>query len=191
MNRRKALKNLFVFSVFTSIGIGGYKFYKAKKEPLLASLNEYKDLIAEVANTIIPETDTPGAIGANVQDFIINVIKNCAPIQNQNNFISGLNDLEAYCQLNYQLGFCKCTLAQKIKTLNYFEEKEVSKFSVINKINNKLFGQPFISQFKTLTIQGYCMSYVGATKGLAYEYVPGSYIPCTPLKYNQKSWATK
>ncbi|TKB99653.1 gluconate 2-dehydrogenase subunit 3 family protein [Pedobacter cryotolerans] len=191
MNRRKALKNIFIFSVFTTIGVGGYKFYNLKKKPAIYLLSDYKDLIAELAETIIPATHTPGAKAANVQDFIINIITNCTGKEDQNNFIIGLQDLEQYCYSNYDLAFTDCTLTQKIETLNYFEQKDTYRYNILNKVNMKLFGLAFIFQLKSLTVQGYCMSYQGATKGLAYDFIPKVYQPCLPLQPNQKSWATK
>jgi hypothetical protein len=61
---------------------------------------------------------------------------------------------------------------------------------MLNKINKKLFGESFFFKLKELTIEGYCLSQPGATIGLAYDYIPGKYEGCTPLKPNQKSWAT-
>ena len=191
MDRRKALKNLFVFSVFTAIGVGGYKFYTVNKKPAIYLLSDFKTLIAELADSIIPATDTPGAKAANVQDFIINIITNCTRKEDQNNFMIGLQELEKYCQSTYNQSFVNCSLTERIATLNYFEDKEVYKYQFFNKVNKKLFGQTFIVQLKSLTVQGYCMSYEGATKGLAYDFIPKIYQPCLPLQPNQKSWATK
>ena len=191
MNRRNAIKNLFVFSVFTTVGVGGYKFYNLKKKPAIYLLNDYKSLIAELAETIIPATNTPGAKAANVQDFIINIISNCTAKEEQNNFIIGLQDLEHYCSSNYDLEFFKCTTNQKIEILNYFENKEMYDYNFFNKVNTKLFGKTFIAQLKSLTVEGYCISYEGATKGLAYDYIPINYNGCVALKPKQKSWATK
>lgn len=191
VNRRKAVKNIFVFSLLTSIGFGGLKFYSFRKKPPLASFSSYRNLIMELADTIIPATDTPGAKAANVQDFILNVVVNCSTYKDQNSFIIGLQDLEHYCFKTYNLSFCKCNLKEKIDVLNYFEQKENFSINFLNKLNKRIFGQPFISKLKSLTVQGYCMSFYGATQALAYDFIPEQYLACVPLQPNQKSWATK
>lgn len=191
VNRRKAIKNIFFFSVATSVGFGGYKLYKIKKKSSIHIIQRYEDLIAEIAETIIPATNTPGAKQAKVQEFIINFITDCTPNDEQNTFLEGLRDVEEYCESQYQTQFVVCTYIQKVEVLKYFEQQGVYKNNMINKIKNKWFGQTFFIQIKSLTVRGYCMSFQGATKGLAYDFIPGNYQPCLPLQLNQRSWATK
>ncbi|MGY0037942.1 gluconate 2-dehydrogenase subunit 3 family protein [Pedobacter sp. NJ-S-72] len=55
----------------------------------------------------------------------------------------------------------------------------------------KFLGIPFFIILKQLTVEGYCTSQTGATKGLAYDYIPRTFASCIPLTKNQRSWATK
>ena len=191
VNRRKAIKNIFFFSVSTSVGFGGYKLYKVKKKSSIHIIHKYEDLIAELAETIIPATNTPGAKQAKVHEFIMSIITDCTSNEGQNTFLEGLQDLEKYCESHYQAKFVQCTYMQKVEVLKYFEQQGLYKYNIINKIKTKLFGQTFFNQLKSLTVYGYCMSFYGVTKGLVYDFIPGSYQPCLPLQLNQRSWATK
>ena len=191
MNRRKAIKNIFALSVIGVTGYAGFKAFELHKEANIASFTAKKTLIADLSDTIIPQTDTPGAKTAQVENFIISVLSNCTSNVEQNLFLEGLENVERYCDRNFKKAFSACSAQQRITVLTHFETSEMYDSKLINKINNKFFGTPFFSKLKELTIQGYCNSLLGATEGLAYNFIPGHFAACIPLKANQKSWATK
>lgn len=191
MNRRTSLKGLFLFA---SVGISSfslYKWFSGQKIPDLSLIHEKKELIAELAELIIPRTDTPGAKDAKVEVFIINIVKFCSDTRTQNNFVNGINDLENYVQERYGKHFLNCSKIEQMATLSHFEKKSVYDYTILNKINNRFLGTPFFSELKSMTVEGYCTSMIGATQGLAYDYIPGNHVGCIPLTKNQKSWATK
>ncbi|WP_158795389.1 gluconate 2-dehydrogenase subunit 3 family protein [Pedobacter sp. L105] len=191
MDRRTTIKSIIVVAY---VGLSSFSFYKwiALNSAIdIQSLDQKKSLIAELGEVIIPRTDTPGAKDAKVEEYTIRMIKYCTERISQHNFLNGLNDLEVYVQKNYKRDFAACTEKEKIAVLQHFEDKSVFKVKVLNKINNKFFGIPFFVRLKQLTTEGYCISELGATKGLAYDYIPHMYQPCIPLTKDQKSWATK
>lgn len=191
MNRRTLIKG---FAVFSSLGISSfslYKWFSLSATPDHRSLHEMQGLIAELAEVILPRTDTPGAKDAMVEHFIVDMIASCTDIKTQNNFIYGLNELKAYTLNTYNTSFSECTIGEKIAILKHFEKKSVYHYNILNKIDRKLLGQPFFVKLKELTIEGYCISQVGATKGLEYDYIPHNFLACIPLTKNQRSWATK
>jgi hypothetical protein len=119
------------------------------------------------------------------------MLKDCSDKKNQKNFINGIKDLEDYTLDNYKQDFLKCSNGQRNEIMRHFEQKAMYSSSLLNKVNNKLFGKPFFTQLKDLTTEGFCISEIGATQAMAYDYIPGSYEACIPLKHNQKAWATK
>jgi hypothetical protein len=153
------------------------------------SLYFYKNLIAELAETIIPATDTPGAKDAHVDEFIIRMIIENESSKTQNRFLSGLRNLQDYSIKTYNKNFQDCSLLDRIDILEYYENK-ASHSRILMKIENKLLGEPFLHKLKSLTVIGFCTSEIGATKALAYDYVPVNYLACVPLLKGQKSWAT-
>ena len=191
MNRRKAIRNLLLGTGVATVAVSGYKWYAITKRPHLAELDQYKALISEIAETIIPETDTPGAKNAHVGEFIYKMIIDCADVKSQNRFLYGLKDLESHCHSKFGHSFIHCTVSQREETLRYIEQSDKPYAGVIGKIQRKLFGTSFFEMFKNYTVMGYCTSMEGATKGLAYDLVPGTYEACIPIKPGQRSWATK
>jgi hypothetical protein len=49
--------------------------------------------------------------------------------------------------------------------------------------------KPFFSLMKQLTIAGYFISEIGATKALQYLPIPGRFEGDVPLQADQKVWA--
>ncbi|WP_316839587.1 gluconate 2-dehydrogenase subunit 3 family protein [Pedobacter gandavensis] len=191
MNRRTLIKGIAVFS---SLGISSfslYKWFSLSAKPDHRTLHDMQGLIAELAEVIIPRTDTPGAKDAMVEVFIVDMIESCTDIKTQNNFIYGLNDLKDYTLSNYNTSFSDCSINDKIAILKHFEKKSTYHYHILNKIDRKFLGQPFFVKLKELTIEGYCISKIGATKGLEYDYIPHNFQACIPLTKNQRSWATK
>jgi len=191
MNRRKAIRNILVAAGVTAVAVPGYKWYSITKKPHLSELNNYKDLLSEMAETIIPRTNTPGAKDAQVGDFIYKMVNDCSDVKSQNKFLYGLQDVEAYCHSKYGQSFIKCSVAEREATLLHFEKKDKSYSGIMGKIQHKFLGTSFFETLKTYTVMGYCTSIQGATQGLAYDLVPGTYEACIPLQPGQRSWATK
>lgn len=191
MNRRQAIFSIAGLSILAAgTAAGIWKFWKLYKTPQLSDLEQHKALIAEIAETIIPETDTPGAKRAQVADFIIRMVRDCTERKEQNIFLYGLMDVDAYAAQHYGKSYIQCNTGEKESILTHFENLEASG-GVIHKIKRKLSGESFMYMFKNYTVIGYCTSELGATQGLAYDYIPSVFEACIPLKQNQKSWATK
>ena len=190
MNRKKAIQSLLTFAALGVSSVSVYEWASSNHAIPIADLPHKKQLIAELAETIIPRTDTPGARDAHVEDFIIKMIKE-SDQKSQHNFLAGLGSLEKYTADKYDHSFIECTPHQKFAILKHFEGKATYSIGILNKINNKLLGTPFFNKLKDLTVEGYCTSQLGATQGMAYNYIPVKFVACIPLQKNQKAWATK
>lgn len=55
---------------------------------------EQTALLAEIADVIIPTTDTPGAKAAGVEAFIIRVLRDCYVLEEQQSFYVGLAKID-------------------------------------------------------------------------------------------------
>jgi hypothetical protein len=191
VNRRTYLKSAVALGTLGAASLSLFKWFDFNRQIDASRLWGKKAIIAELAEMIIPRTSTPGAKDANVQNYIISVIINCNPVRQQHKFVDGLEDLEKYAKDQYGKEFMDCDAIQKREVLAHYSENAEYSIRILNKINNKFFGQSFFSKLKGLTVEGYCLSRLGATQGLAYDYIPGKYEACVPLQMNQKSWATK
>ncbi|HVV03295.1 MAG TPA: gluconate 2-dehydrogenase subunit 3 family protein [Puia sp.] len=188
MNRRKAIVRISLAGLGIAAAGTAYKWWDLVKSPDFSPLD--KDLLAALCETIIPATDTPGARDTDTHDFVIRMIRYCTPRKEQNNFLHGLREIQSYCQSKYGQPYQRCTHEQQTAALTRFEEKGKPFNGKLGKVELRLMGRPFFAILKDYTIQGYCTSQPGATKGLNYVYIPGSFKSCIPLEPGQKAWAT-
>lgn len=195
MKRRRAIFGMTVLTGTAIAGIwGGAEFYRQyhfnHDKPDIYLLDRNKDLIAALAETIIPRTDSPGAIDAGVESFIIMMIKECSDVNTQNRFLTGLNELKDYTLTKFGNTFINLKVTERESVLGYFENERMKMQGIFGKVQNRVFGKSFFTLLKELTVQGYCTSEPGATLGLAYIEIPGMYKGCISLDAGQKSWAT-
>jgi hypothetical protein len=179
MNRRSALKNMTILA-------GGIFFFPSclKQEDGKTSIKLHKikinaaqeKLVAEVVETIIPETSTPGAKTLNVQ-FVLKMIDDCYSKKDQENFLFGLTKLEEIAQKKYNHSFVECEPKQREAIIMAIEE------------NTKM--QPQLAIFyqitKELTVKGYSISKYVMTTKLPYELVPSRYNGYFPVKNLKKA----
>ena len=162
---------------------------KAWNEPAIKNIAfigtaEQQALIAEIAELIIPITDTPGAKAAGVPDFINKIVTDCLTEKERVHFYEGLTEVDKNCMEKYGKGFMAASEAERTDILKLAETRAMDK-------DRKLIqGKPFFSQIKELTVTGYFTSEIGATKALRYEAVPGRYDGALPYKKGDKAWAT-
>jgi len=190
MNRRKAIGGILALTGISYASVAGVTYFKDNSNQNRGALNAHINFIAELVDAIIPPTTTPGAKKAGVQYYIINYMEDCSSQKEYTNFLNGLNDLHERCENTYGYNFEACSTSQKNELLENLDNSWYSK-GLLMKINNKLLGRSFFNLLKTLTIEGYCTSFMGVTKHLDYLPIPGRYKAVTALQTNQKSWATK
>jgi len=191
MNRRKAILSLFLVGGGATAGFSGYKWYNIHKTPDILFLENNKTLVADLAETIIPATDTPGAKAAMAHITIITMIKEVADRKTKNIFIDGLKDVEQYATGKYDKSFTALPPGQQKEIVNHFREKGKNYAGILGKVKNKFMGKSFFHVLKEYTTIAFCTSKPGAMQTLAYDFIPGKYNACIPMTPGQKSWATK
>ncbi|GAB3021262.1 gluconate 2-dehydrogenase subunit 3 family protein [Niabella terrae] len=191
MNRRKAIKAIIATGTLVVGGVSGYELIRQNRRPDSDYLNVQKAVIADLAELIIPRTDTPGAKDARVEDYIIQTVARDLRRRDANNFIDGLKSLNRQTKRKYSKTFNECSLAQQTLLLSEIQDDFHAGDSLLSKADRKIRGATFYETLKRLTVIGYCTSEPGATKGMAFVHIPINYLSCIPLEPGQKCWATK
>ncbi|MCK6692303.1 MAG: gluconate 2-dehydrogenase subunit 3 family protein [Thermoanaerobaculia bacterium] len=141
-------------------------------------------LMNEVADTILPTTNTPGAKTAKVGQFIAVIVSDCYKADEQKRFVDGLATLDQRCKQKYGKNFMRCSKSQRHDYLVELdkEQKEPPK--------DKKNGEPpvFFKTFKDLTVWGYFTSEIGCTQALRMVEIPGRYEGCTPYQKGERAW---
>jgi hypothetical protein len=149
-------------------------------------------LVAEVAETMIPRTDTPGAKDVGIAAFIDKMMKDTYSKPEQQRFLAGLADFEAQAKREHGRAFIELEPAQRAALVKQVHDPavEADRESTVPLDKRR---RPFILTMKELTLLGYFTSEPGATQVLQYRPVPGAYQACIPLAQagNGKTWATE
>ena len=188
MNRRDALSRVALLVGGTVIGAEFFLSGCKANDKYGASLDFTPDDIAyldEIAETIIPKTDTPGAKEAKVGQFMTVMVRDCYTEKEQKAFLDGMRTLNEASNKKFNNGFMDITPAQR-KELLVELDKEAKDFD-----KKKEKGEPshYFSMMKQLTLLGYFTSEPGATQALNYVPVPGKYDGCIPYKKGDKAYA--
>ncbi len=176
MQRREALKKTALF--IGSIAIAPELLAKALADPYPTLSRLPADrlvLLAEMADTILPDTDTPGAKAAKVQDYIAVVVEDCFPPDQRPVFWDGLEATEKQCVAMHGKSFVDCSVAERTVFFKKLEAEQKD-------------GDSFWRQLKGLTINGYFSSEIGATQALNYDPIPGGWVPDMIIDSNTKAW---
>jgi hypothetical protein len=170
----------------------------------------------EIADTILPETSTPGAKAAKTGAFMAVMVRDSYSPEDEKIFRDGmakLNDLSK--EKNGGKTFMEATPEQRLALLQTLD-KEQFDYSEKRKADAKRKSDQFLSErqqnppapqsneatnivdeppnryfrmMKQLALLGYFTSEIGMTQAQRYVEAPGRYDPCVDYKPGQPAWA--
>jgi hypothetical protein len=191
MNRRTVIKNL-------ALVIGGAALLPSclqdhgKASIALKKIDINADqerFVADVAETIIPKTDTPGAKDLSLHLFVLKMVDDCFSKKDQDAFMAGLDKLSKEAENRYNKPFGQCSQAQRESLLNELDHKQAEFQKALQaqgkKTKKELPADDMLAFYgitKGETIFGYTYSKYFMTKQIVYELVPSRYNPNFPVK---------
>lgn len=134
-------------------------------------------LVAEIAEIMIPKTDTAGAKDAGVPLFIDATLAAVYPQDDQQRFKAGLGDFVG---------------AAKTSGKAFLEREPAGRAAFVKQSLEAALaaehagGKPFILMVRELTLLGYFTSRVGITENMDYVPVPTAFHGCVPLSQMKK-----
>ena len=132
--------------------------------------DQYK-FISRIANLIIPETDTPGALGVGAPNFIDMMLADWASPNRQLDFVKGLHEIDLRAKNAGLESFLVCSAEQQELILREIDKEFFDKNSNVS----------YFGMIKKIVLFAYYSSEVGATLELNFQRIPGDYLPCVPL----------
>ena len=126
-------------------------------------------LLEQVTDTLIPATDTPGAIGAGVPGFMRQMIAEWGSHETQAAMLGVLDRIEKQSWNRHGASFLELTGERRLELMRSFDSESIARQDVA------------YGQFKWLVLAGYYQSEIGATRELRFELVPGAWRSCLPL----------
>ena len=160
-------------------------------------------LLDEIADTILPETSTPGAKAAKTGAFMALMVTAAYSERNQRVFREGMRQVDDACRAAHGAGFMAATTAQRLSLLETLdrEQREVSALranpgrarvtadGLPSIDDDDLPPQHYFRLMKELALQGYFTSEIGYTRAMRYVEAPGRFDPDVPHVAGDKTWA--
>lgn len=191
MNRRDAVKSVAILmggaltaSTMSVMMEGCNPSLKQGKGPDFTE--DEKKMIDRMTDVIIPRTDTPGAVDAGVPAFIVMMMQECYPEDDQKQFHSSLAAFDQICKDKYKKSFLKLSPHEQEVAVADLDKTVLGN----NSGDQKNKDISFYRKLKELTLLGFFTSEPGATKTLRYVQIPGRYDGCVPYKKGDKLWAS-
>ena len=145
-------------------------------KPVFLTGPSHMDMIAEIAEIIIPKTNTSGARDAGVPAFIDSVLAAVYPKDVQDRFTAGLTEFGAAAAATGR-AFLDQEPAQRVAFV---------KQSLGQALEGERNPKPFILMARELTLLGFFTSEVGITENMEYVAVPTVFHGCVPLSEMKK-----
>jgi len=138
------------------------------------------ELVATVAEHIIPETDTPGARAAGVHRFVDTLLTDHYPATERDRFLAGLADVDARARSAHGQAFAQCAPEQRIALLTELDARAYAASR----------GEDgwFFRRMKELTLVGYYTSEIGAMQELHVSPF-GAYRGDIPYSSVGRAWS--
>src|SRR6266498_296304 len=135
-------------------------------------------LLDEVADTILPETKTPGAKAAHVGAFMAVMVTDTYEEREQAIFRDVMRKLN-------EASFMTATPAQCLALLERLDREQKAYMDARER------GAPahYFRLMKELTLLGYFTSEIGCTQAMRYQETPGRFDPCVPYTPGETTWA--
>jgi gluconate 2-dehydrogenase gamma chain len=145
-------------------------------------------LVTQVAEIIIPKTDSPGAKDVGVPGFIDSMLKDVYSEEDQKRYLDGLDAFNKDAEKEYGDPFIELSAEDQAAFVKKVHDEAVKE----EKSDRRPPKRPFILMTKELTMLGFFTSKPGASEVLQYMAVPGAYKGCVPLSEagNGKTWAS-
>ncbi len=167
MNRREAIQNMLILLggaaiLPSSLRAAGQPSIRLKH---LEIDHDQELLLAEIAETILPASDTPGAKELSLHLFVMKMVDDCHSQEDQAAFVEGLSQLNTAAQTTFETAFADGTDQQRLELLQ----------SITPKSEHPEALKAFYKLMKQRTIQGYKVSEYVMTELLPHKMIPDPY----------------
>ena len=137
----------------------------------------------EIADTILPETGTPGAKAARTGAFMALMVTDAYDAEEQRVFRDGMRQLDEASRRTHGASFVSVSPPQRLALLETIDREANGARTPA--------GTPvhYFRMMKELALLGYFTSEIGYRQAMRYVESPGRFEPCVPHAAGEKAWA--
>jgi hypothetical protein len=152
----------------------------------------------EVAETILPETSTPGAKAAATGAFMALMVTDTYTYRQQAIFRDGMRQMDEASQREFNTPFLQARPDQRLALLRRLDAEQQAETEAREAaLTSRAPAAPppgdapvhYFRLMKELALLGYFTSEIGYRQTMRYVETPGRYDPCAPHAPGEKTWA--
>ncbi len=196
MNRRNVIKNT---GLIAGVGLLGSSMMTILQSCQNESHSDWQPLfftsdesafVSSLLDTLLPRTDTPGALDVKTDIFIDKIIATSYDSAGQQKIRKQMATFNQNCEQQFGAVFSKLAKNKKEAAL----KKEESNSGKLNKgIWGKSVGEPtevgFYRSFKSMAVWAYLSSEKIGKEVLSYDPIPQAYNGCIPVSEVGNKWS--
>lgn len=175
MERRSFIRASLLAIGVSGVGLAGCNLVSASSAdgPFF---NEQRFAVLEaVSETIMPRTDTPGALDAQVPQRLDTLMSNWASPETRESFEILLDEIEAAARAQAGANLASLSADKQLEIVEAFDASRSA--------------DPVYRTFKNLVFSLFYLSDPGAFEELRYEHVPGAWEPSIPVTPDTRAYA--
>ncbi len=141
-------------------------------------------VLEAVCDTLVPATDTPGAVGAGVPALFDGLLQNWASAESREALIGAIEAIDRGARQDWGKGFAALSPDERTVFLKTFDSAALKPVPSKQKLTGLAalkalpsVVDPSYARLKDLIVSLYYGSEVGLTQELVYEHVPGPWEP--------------
>jgi len=190
MHRRQALRLLASAATLPLLSRQAFSMFQAvhdqlHEQAILKTLTPHQNAtVTTISELIIPQTNTPGAKAARVNEFIDLIVTDWYDEEEKATFLSGLADVDSRTRDLFGKDFVDCAEKQQVEVLQALDD-EVAAARAELEVRRRRSRPPeknFFFMIKQLTLVGYYTSQIGFEQELHGEIIPSRHAGCVPLE---------
>ena len=190
MQRREALRLLVSAAALPLLSREAFSMFQAvhqqlPEQPVLRTLNPHQNAtVTTISEIIIPQTETPGAKAARVNEFIDLILTEWYDEEEQSIFLTGLTEVDARSQDLFGKDFVDCAEKPQAEILRALDDEVAEARAEVRRGSSRKRApeRNFFFMIKQLTLIGYYTSQVGVEQELHGEIIPAHHAGCVPLE---------
>ena len=190
MQRREALRLLASAAALPLLSRQAFSMFQAVHEqlpeqPVLRTLNPHQNAtVTTISEIIIPQTDTPGAKAARVNEFIDLILTEWYDDEEKSIFLTGLTEVDTRARDLFGKDFVDCGEKLQVEILRALDDEVAAARAEVRRGSSR--RRPpernFFFMIKQLTLIGYYTSQIGFEQELHGEIIPARHAGCVPLE---------
>jgi len=190
MQRREALRLLVSAATLPLLPREAFSLFQEVHEqlsdqPVLKTLNRQQNAtVTIITEIIIPQTNTPGAKAARVNEFIDVILSDWYDDEEKSTFLTGLTELDSRTRDLFAKDFVDCGEKQQVEVLQALDDELAASRVEPEPMrrHRRLPEKNFFAMIKQLTLIGYYTSEIGFEQELHAEIIPSRHAGCVPLE---------